>query len=224
MRGWLVSSSPGEKFMKAALPAVLIISVGMAVLATLTNANSNQASESIDKTIIREVDLTRDGRPEKIVLHVVGKDIKSPFSWTLEVFSKGKRIFYKAENESPEFDELFSHPEYLSDCKDYESCKREWHFNGILRKFLRPFDQYDSDRMRGKPPGPWTSYDDIRKMIVDLKKASLAQAQKIVDKLKLEMENGRVIGIDMDIFLYIYGRCAIWIPVIDDFVIIYSTD
>ncbi|MEN6560534.1 MAG: hypothetical protein ABFD52_07155 [Acidobacteriota bacterium] len=210
--------------MRAALPGVLLISVGMATSVAQTNAIQNQASERIDRTIVRKVDLTRDGRPEEIVLHVVGKDIKSPFSWTLEVLSRRKRIFYMTVKGDAASDGLFSQPWYQSDCNNYESCKREWYFSGILRTFLRPFNQDTSDQMSGKSPYPCTTYVDLRKMIVNTGKATLSEAQKIVDKLKLDMEKGRVVGIDLDVNPISYGRCAIWIPVIDDFVIIYYTD
>lgn len=54
----------------------------------------------IDRTIIRRVDLTHDAKPEKIVLHVTGNNIRSPFIWTIEIYSHGKRIFYKKRDDS----------------------------------------------------------------------------------------------------------------------------
>lgn len=177
---------------------------------------------NIDKTIIREIDLTWDGKPEKIVLHVTGKDIHSPFTWTIEINSGGRRIYFEKEVGTAEYDTLFNSPDVLRYCPSYESCKKQWYFDGILNSFLIKLTLHHSVLLQNKGSGPWLSYDEITDLILKTGKATLEEAKRITGDLKRRIENGKAYGIDLDFGYFTRGPIAIWIPLVEDFVEVFG--
>jgi hypothetical protein len=190
-------------------------------LATRTNACQTPALERVDKTIIREADLTRDGKPEKIVLHITGKDFKSPFTWTITIHSNGRQIFYKEHFDNEQFDSTFGNSEFWGDCHDYISCKSKWYFTDVMRLFLYTLDPIHLELMQEKE-SPFTTFDTIRDLILKTGKATSVQANRIVEDLKRDIENGKAICINPDVHPVIGGPIYLWIPIVDDFVFLYD--
>ena len=206
--------------MKAALPGVLIISLGITALVAQTKAIHNQALESVDKTIIREVDLTRDGKPEKVVLHVTSKDFKSPFTWTITVLSNGRKIFYLDHADDEHFDKSFNDPEFWGKCRDYVSCKSAWYFTEVMRLFLYTLEPIHLELMANKDSF-FTTFDEINALIIKTGKATPVQANRIVEELKQDIQNGKAVCISPEINPVAGGAIYLWIPIVDDFVYIY---
>jgi len=206
--------------MKAALCGMLIISIGMATLMAQTNTIQNQASERVDKTIIQEIDLTRDGKPENVVLHVTGKDFKSPFTWTITIHSSGRKIFYKAHTDTEQFDSLFNDPEFWGGCHDYSSCKSTWYYTEIMRLFFYTLKPIHLKLMANKESF-FTTFDEINALILKTGKATPVQANRIVEELKRDMQNGKAVCIAPEVSPVAGGAIFLWIPIVEDFVFIY---
>jgi hypothetical protein len=218
-----------KKISKPALPGVLLISMGMAALVAHTNAIQNHASGKIDKTIIREVDLTRDGKPERIVLHITGDNMRSPFSWTFEIISNGRRIFQQEDHDTAGFDSLFDpNDDFLMeemDCKcySYESCKKRWYFDEVPRRFIARLDAEDAEWLKKtetETSPPFHPFSEIYDRILATGRATASEAERIIEDLKIHMESGDAFGIDMEV--HPGGYIAVWIPVIDDFFVIFE--
>ncbi len=225
----VISAAPIEKLMKAALPGVLLVSMGMAASVAQTNATQSQASERIDKTIVREVDLTRDGKPEKIIFHITGDNMRSPFSWTFEIISNGRRIFRKEDHDTAEFDSFFDpnkdflEAEGACKCYSFESCKKRWYFDELPRRFIIRLDAEDSEWLKKTKTGPYPHfhpYSEIYDRILGTGRATASEAEKIIEDLKIHMESGDAFGISLEI--HPGGYIAIWIPVINDFFVIFE--
>ena len=91
--------------------------------------NSN---EKVDEVITRNIDITGDGVPENIKLHIKGKSFKHPFVWTLDIFS-GETNIFKHESDDTWLDKFFHDEGYVSDeCNGYLECKRQYYFHDIL--------------------------------------------------------------------------------------------
>ena len=215
--------------MNTSLPRVLLAAMGMAALVAQTDAIQNQASERVDKTIIREVDLTRDGKPEKIILHITGDNIRSPFSWTFEIISNGRRIFRKEDHDTAGFDSLFDpnndflEAEGACKCYSFESCKKRWYFDELPRRFIVRLDAEDSEWLKktrtvGDPP--FHPYSEIYEQILGTGRATPSEAEKIIEDLKIHMESGDAFGISLE--SHPGGYIAVWIPVINDFFVIFE--
>lgn len=209
-----------EKLMKTALPGVLLVSMGMAALIAQTNATQLKPSERIDKTIIREVDLTRDGRPDKVILHVTGKDFYSPFTWTITVYSNNRKIFYKEQADTEQFDPGFNEPEFWGDCHDYTSCKSKWYYTDIMRLFLYTLEPIHLELMADKE-SYFTTFDQIKDLILKTGKATPVRADLIIEELKRDIQNGKAICIEPEINPAAGGAIYLWIPIVDDFIFIY---
>jgi hypothetical protein len=201
--------------MKAALPAVVLVSVGMAALAAQTSTIQNQVLERIDKTIVREVDLTRDGKPERIVLHVTGKDLKSPFAWTIEIYLHGRRIFHKERDDSI-IDANFKYPDYVGDCANYEACKEKWYFKDMMDAFLNPLSPGFSEVMGG------SSFNEIQDRILQTGNADLTKAREIIESLKEQIKHGEAIAIALEVNPGATGPLGLWVPIVNDFVRVYN--
>jgi hypothetical protein len=180
------------------------------------------SSDKIDRTISREIDLTRDGKPEKVILHVTGKDFQSPFTWTMTIQSNDRRIFYKEHADTERFDSLFNEPEFWGDCHDYASCKSNWYFTDVMNLFFYPLKPIHLELMKNKENGPFTTFDEIRDLILKTGKATLVQASRIVEDLKRDIGNGMAICISPNVDPITMGPIFLWIPIIDDFVYIYD--
>jgi hypothetical protein len=204
--------------MKAVLPGVLLISIGMVVLVAHTNAIQNHGSGIIDKTIIREVDLTRDGKPEKIVLHITGKDFKSPFKWTIEIYSQGRRIFYKKGDDST-IDANFNNPDYVGDCANYEACKEKWYFKDMMDAFLIPLSPEFSDVLESMGG---SSFNEIKDRILQTRNADLHKAKEVIEALKEQIKSGKAIAIALEVNPGYAGSLGLWVPIVNDFVRIYN--
>ncbi len=195
---------------------VLIVAGGLLHALPATN------TPKVDKTITREVDITRDEKPERIVLHVTGKDIHSPFTWTITIFSGTRRIFYSTKTDPEKFDNIFSETKLFDDCGNPESCKMKWYFVDIMKLFLYPLKADFLKLMKNKEFGPFTTFDDIKDLILKTGRASLDQAIQIVDDLKRDIENGKAVCINPNVSPVSMGPIYLWIPIIDDFVYIYD--
>ncbi len=189
-------------------------------------------ASKVDKTIIREVDLTRDGVPEKIVFHVTGDNMRSPFSWTVEIFSGGQQIYRQENHDDAGYDSLFNlDDDFWNDaidcaCYNYESCKKRWYFDYVPTRFLVRLDVDDSEWLdktkTAEDPNPFHPYSEIYDRILKTGKATALEAKNIVENLKRHVESGDAFGVDMEIIPNAGGLIAVWIPVIDDFFVIFE--
>jgi len=180
-----------------------------------------QGKSKIDKIIIRMADLTYDGTAERIVLHISGKDIGTPFIWTIEIYSGEKRIFYKTRDDSI-LDANFRYPDYVGDCDSYETCKEKWYFMDMMDVFLYPIDPSFSELLQNRSLGGSVSYEDIQTMILRTGKANLAEANKIIETLNKEILSRKAVGIALEVNPGALGPVGIWIPLVDDFVRVYN--
>ena len=174
----------------------------------------------IDRTIVRMVDLTRDGKPEKVTLRIQGESIRDPFKWAIEIDSDGRRIFFKEQVDS-RIDRFFNDPQYIQGCNDYESCKKKWYFDELMDNFLVEADPSLSEILQ-KKAGPFPGYNDLAGMICQTGKATLDEAKKIIESLKRDVLDGRVIGIEPEVNPAYFTGIYLWIPVIEDFIKVYD--
>jgi hypothetical protein len=198
--------------MKKAAIALLLAAIGLLMLACFTSKD-NKAK--IDKTIVRMADLTHDGIPDKVIMHITGNSIRSPFIWTIEIYSQDKRIFYKKRDDSI-IDAAFNDPKFVGDCASYEACKEKWYFKDMMDVFLYPLDPSFSDILQANVS--WAhSYDEVQRMILKAGKANLNEAQEIIEGLKKQIKSGKAIAISLEVNPASEGPIGLWIPIANDF-------
>ncbi len=93
-------------------------------------------NEKIDEVLTKNVDITGDGVSDKIILYITGKSFKQPFSWTLEIYSKNKKIFTHKSDDTW-LDAFFNDEGYVNDeCRGYMECKRQYYYHDILDRLV----------------------------------------------------------------------------------------
>lgn len=94
------------------------------------------ANEKVDDVLTKDIDVTGDGVPDQIRLHIKGKSFKHPFLWTLVIFSGVKKIFeYKSDDTW--LDAFFNDEGYINEeCRGYLECKRQYYYHDILDRLV----------------------------------------------------------------------------------------
>ncbi len=159
-------------------------------------AQSASDVSPIDQELVKEADVTGDGKPAKIMLHLEGKNIKSPFVWTLTIFSDGKQI-YSYKSDDSWLDKFFSDEGYVLGCKDYLSCKRKYYFHDILDNLVLTGNKwYDIDGILNKAQ-PNTLYPVGRKQLRECCNVKGQQADAILRQIENKFRNGTAIAINV---------------------------
>lgn len=162
---------------------------------------------AINSTITKELDLTHDGRPDKVIFSCTGKSISDPVAWSIRIVSDGKTI-YSETGDDAKTDQCFKDEGYVSDCTGYEACKYKWYTEDLLDLFVAKLSpEYDR-------PAPF------RKLESSLvrHKTDRKEAAAIVAKLRKGIKEGKAYGINKDPSPVTYGPIAVWVPRLNRFV------
>ena len=92
------------------------------------------ASNPVDTTLVKYVDVTGDEIPESIELHVNANDFYSPFDWTLTIRSKDNILYSYSENDSSSENRILLEVE---EGKKYEDVKRKFYFEDFVGLNIR---------------------------------------------------------------------------------------
>jgi hypothetical protein len=109
----------------AATALALICVAGMGSLGRTTSM------DAIDTVLVRCMDLTGDGEPDTVSLHLVAEGLTSPFSWELSIRSRGD-VLCSYSGDDSNIDVHFHDEGYVPGCNDYVACKRKYYFHDIL--------------------------------------------------------------------------------------------
>jgi hypothetical protein len=108
-----------------------------------TGVAAENPRAAVDKVIIRNVDITGDGKPDTITLRVTGKDMFSPLKWTLTISSLGETVLsHTSDDKDKHIDGFFRDEGYVGECKGYLECKSKWYFKDLLSILIVPKTGY----------------------------------------------------------------------------------
>jgi len=186
-------------------------------LPNILNAQSIKNVNKIDEVLTRNVDVTGNGKQDKIVLHLWAKSINSPFSWTLSIVEDGKEIFSYSSNDSNE-DKNFNDDGYVSDCRGYLECKKKYYFHDILENIVLTKNQYNVEGMLKSP-----SHVSIGKTYLE-KCCTIhgSKADTILMNMEKKLRNGTAIVISIPVSPVMSGTPMVFAPEIGRFVPIYQ--
>ena len=150
----------------------------------------------VDEEIVKEVDVTGDGRPEKIILHLIAKSIKTPFAWTLTVISEGKQI-YSYNSDDKWLDEFFNDEGYVLGCKGYLSCKKKYYNHDLLDALVLTGNKwYNVDGILDKSQSN-TLFPLGRKQLQECCDITGQLAEEILNKIENKFRAGKAIAINV---------------------------
>lgn len=154
------------------------------------------AVSPIDQQLIKEIDVTGDGKPEKIVLHLTAKNMVAPFKWTLTIISEGKQI-YSYSSDDTWLDKFFNHEGYVSGCNDYISCKKKYYYHDIFNVLvLTGSEWYNIDGILDKSQ-PNTLYPLGRKQLIECCNVTGQQADGYLSIIEGKLRTGKAIVINI---------------------------
>jgi hypothetical protein len=94
-----------------------------------SEARLQPAEPAVDQVITRKIDVTGDGLKDRIVIHLKGANWRSPFQWSLRIYSKGKLVF-SHDSDDAWLDRFFADRGYVDDgCDSYLKCKQEYYLH-----------------------------------------------------------------------------------------------
>jgi len=150
----------------------------------------------IEQDLVREVDVTGDGKADKITLHLSAKNLNSPMLWTLSIVADGKEIYFYKSDDS-RMDHLFSDKGYVLGCNDYISCKKKYYYHDILDVLvLTGTKWYNLYGILDKSQ-PGTLYPIGRKELSTCCNVVGSQADAILNKIEKKFRDGKVIAINV---------------------------
>lgn len=209
--------------MKTGFIAIFLLSL----LWTAPTTLAGDAKEPIDQTITREIDLTGDGVPEVVLVHLKAMDLDSPFRWTLTITSKGKNI-YTVERDDTWLNEFFRDDDFTSDsgCIGYAECKRKYYFDDLLQIVVRPISGPGEHPLYAKVEagddmggaGVWHTGKEYLVSTLHLDKS---KAEKIIAALLIRLKAKRLPIISTNISPIMVDSPMIYVEEIDSFMPVY---
>jgi hypothetical protein len=174
----------------------LLIFIIFAIYPTSLIAQFASDGSPIDQELVKNVDVTGDGKPEKIILHLTAKNIKSPIVWTITLTSEGKQI-YSYQSDDARLDKNFYDDGYVMDCNDYISCKKKYYYRDILDVLVLTGSKwYNVDGILDKSQ-PNTLYPLGRKQLQECCNVTGQQADAILSKIENKFRTGKAIAINV---------------------------
>jgi hypothetical protein len=178
------------------LIVAILVAIAIPIFGKYREARRESSNDMspIEQDLIKEIDVTGDGKPEKIVLHLSAKNIKFPFTWTLTITSEGKKIF-SHQGHDAQLDKFFNDEGYVLDCKDYISCKKKYYYHDLLNGFVLTGNKwYDLEGILNKEL-PTTLYPLGRKQLKACCNITGAHAESILNKIETNFRSGKVIAL-----------------------------
>lgn len=177
-------------------------------------------AEPIDELLVRSVDVTGDGKPEKITLVLKAKDFNSPFQWSLSISSSGKQLFTYASDDT-RIDPFFADRGFITDCSGYAECKKKWYFKDILNSLIVPRSGYDLEGILDKSKSN-TLYPLGRQYLKECCGIKQNDADAILSRIEKRIRNNQAVLISIPKSPVTSDALMIFCPEVDRFIPVYE--
>ncbi len=143
----------------------------------------------IDTTIVLSQDLTFDGQPEEILIHVKGDSQVSPFTWSAKIRSDDNTIFLYLKNDLTSNDQFFRYDYVDQESKTYIEAKRRYYYKFIpewiikYAKFTYPSSVVDRNAGFG-------AYHTVLDQLVNTYGMESEKAEVIADRVENRLKTG----------------------------------
>ena len=168
-----------------AFPIILFILSGCALA----------MAQPINDELVRNIDLTGDGKPERISLILKAKDITKPMQWSLTITSNEKVLLTQSHDDSA-IDSFFNDFRYVGNCTGYSECKRKWYYKDILETLVVPRTGYDVEGILDKKQSN-TLYPLGRTYLANCCSITSKRADDILSEVEKRIRGGRAVMIVM---------------------------
>jgi len=159
-------------------------------------AQSPIGPNEVDEELTRNVDVTGQGKLNKISLHIRAKSMHSPFTWELSITANGKDIYTYASDDT-EIDKFFGSKGYVKNCQGYVDCKKKYYFHDILDNLVLNGNKwYNLEGTLDKTQSN-TLYPIGRNYLEKCCAISGTKADAILQNIENKLRNGTAIILNM---------------------------
>jgi len=177
--------------------------------------------QAINDELVRNIDLTGDGKPERISLILKAKDITNPMQWSLTIRS-GEKVLLRHSRDDSNIDSLFNESRYVGGCTGYLECKRKWYYKDILDTLVVPRTGYDLEGILDKKYSN-TLYPLGRAFLAKCCNITSKRAHDILAEIEKRIRSGSAVMIVMpDTPLSATGPLMTFCREIDRFIPVYE--
>jgi len=88
-------------------------------------------AKPVDRVFTATGDITGDGAQDRLVIHVTGRSLMAPFTWTLIIKDPQGRVLLEIKTDDSKSDAFFAQRGYEGDCSSYLSCKQRYYFSDL---------------------------------------------------------------------------------------------
>lgn len=120
-------------------------SVSFILLLLLSTVASASENTTIDRVFEKSGDVTGDGVPEKINIHITAASIMAPFTWNVTITNMSGSIIFKAERNDAWLNDFFNDQGYMQNCAGYKACKELYYFTYIPEAIFKSITPSDSE-------------------------------------------------------------------------------
>ena len=190
MNSWKIGFVHSKQFCLFALFFCFISS------SNILMAESIEDEKAINTDLVKVADVTGNGTPDKITVHLSAKNMKSPFLWTITIISEGKQVYSHSSNDT-QLDRFFNDDGYVDGCKDYISCKSKYYYHDILDGLILTGNKWYDVNSILDPSKTNTLYSLGRKELRKCCKVTGRQADSILRKIEHKFRVGKAIAINV---------------------------
>jgi hypothetical protein len=173
----------------------------------------------VDYTISKSVDVDGDGIADNIVLHLKGKNFRSPFKWELKIYSKKKIIYYRTVS-NKRLESLFSDADYIGGCSGYDDCKCKWYYHDFLERIIIKMSA-DNVGVFDKA-APNSIYVVAKQALIKEYKKNPTLVEKAIKNAADRLLSGKAVAIVIPDEPEITTPPMVWMPEFKKFVPIYE--
>ena len=152
---------------------------------------AGDAGQSIDRTLSRTADVTGDGQPDTISLHLRAESMAKPFKWTLTITS-GEMTLLTYDSDDAWLDRNFNDQGFVDNCKDYLSCKEQYYFRDILDTVLSGESSYDVEGILNRS-APNTLFPIGRAFLKECCNITASRADQILGLVETRIRGGKTV-------------------------------
>jgi hypothetical protein len=178
-------------------------------------------AQPINEELVRNIDLTGDGKPGKIVLTLKAKNITKPVQWTLTITSNEKVLLRQSRDDS-KIDSFFNDPNYVGNCTGYLECKKRWYYKDILETIVVSRTGYDVEGILDKKDSN-TLYSCGRAYLAKCCNITPKRADDILGDVEKRIRSGTAVMIMLpDTPASATGLLMTFCPEVDRFIPVYQ--
>jgi hypothetical protein len=181
---------------------------------------SSVMAQPVDEELVRHIDLTGDGNPEKITLTLKAKDIAKPISWSLTIKSVN-RVLLQHTRDDARIDAFFKDSNYVTNCTGYLECKKKWYYHDILDILVVPTTGYDLEGILDKKYGN-TLYPLGRAYLAKCCAIGRKRADHILASIEKRIRNGSAVMISIPDTPATGGALLTFCPEVSRFIPVYE--